>query len=524
VARQWLLRHKLLLGLGLVVLTIGLSLAGTLQGLAAYIATMKVSDQRLVELQEAEELRKAVDALAAPADPNASLNEQTTRFRARALAARKQFDTFRDFTAPRPRDADSAAQQAALFQKFADDFDRLKAALDQMDLPRASSEGSPAASQAVADATRELTVCSETLRMSIVADIFHSIAAARKQHHRSMALVLTASGLAVFFLCCLLYFFSSWVFRPIRRLQEGVKRVSEGRFDQPIRLRSGDELQQLADAFDGMTARLRDTYADLARQVEDRSRQLVRSERLVSVGFLAAGVAHEINNPLASIAFCGEALERRLAELLADHPGDAEQARSYVRMIQQEAFRCKDITQRLLEFSRAGERKREPTDLGALVQGVLQIAQHLPNCRGKQIRFEPTAYVVAPANGQEINSVVLNLVVNALDSMDEGGELTIHLGMRDGRAELVFRDTGCGMPEEVLRNIFEPFFTRSRTGKGTGLGLSISHQIIHQHGGEIEASSPGPGRGSVFVVRLPLALAPDEQARRTEAPTLRRAA
>jgi len=99
---------------------------------------------------------------------------------------------------------------------------------------------------------------------------------------------------------------------------------------------------------------------------------------------------------------------------------------------------------------------------------------------------------------------VLNLIVNALESMDEGGVLTITLGQRDRMAELVFADTGCGMTPEILENIFEPFFTRSRTGKGTGLGLSISHRVITQHGGEIEATSPGPSQGSTFMVRLPL--------------------
>src|SRR5262249_38728713 len=113
-------------------------------------------------------------------------------------------------------------------------------------------------------------------------------------------------------------------------------------------------------------------------------------------------------------------------------------------------------------------------------------------------------WVPAWVNAEEIKQVVLNLVVNALDSMDDGGRLTIRLGPRDGMAELQFIDTGCGMTQEVLENIFEPFFTRSRTGKGTGLGLTISHRIISQHGGEIEPPSPGPTRGSTFTVRLPL--------------------
>ena len=161
----------------------------------------------------------------------------------------------------------------------------------------------------------------------------------------------------------------------------------------------------------------------------------------------------------------------------------------YLKMIQQEALRCKDITQKLLDFSRTGERKREPTDLAELIKGVLEVAQHLPNCRGKNIAFDPDAYIVAPVNAQDLKSVILNLVVNALDSMDEGGRLTIRLSANETYAEMAFTDTGCGMAPEVLENIFEPFFTRSRTGKGTGLGLFISHQIIDQHGGTIEAAS-----------------------------------
>jgi signal transduction histidine kinase len=139
-----------------------------------------------------------------------------------------------------------------------------------------------------------------------------------------------------------------------------------------------------------------------------------------------------------------------------------------------------------------------------LVQAVLEMVQHLQNSKGRKIIFEPPARVIAWLNAQEMKSVVLNLVVNALESMDEGGVLRISLAQRDGMAELVFADTGCGMTPDVLENIFEPFFTRSRTGRGTGLGLSISHRVITEHGGEIEATSHGLNQGSTFIVRLPL--------------------
>jgi signal transduction histidine kinase len=352
----------------------------------------------------------------------------------------------------------------------------------------------------------------EALRAATISDIESS------GNSASAAVKKTAWSVGFFFvwavvlLLTMLFYFRTWLFGPIRELQAGVQRVHGGNFNQPISIVSGDELQELGDEFNAMVKRLHEVYADLARQVTERSRQLVRSERMVSVGFLAAGVAHEINNPLASILFCSEALERRLQEVLgavaATTRGapvaETEVLARYLKMIQQEALRCKEITTKLLDFSRTGDRRKEPADIGGLIRGVLEVAKHLPASRGKAVTFEPTGYVVAPVNAQDLKSVILNLVVNALDSMDDGGRLAISLSTNGGYAEMVFADTGCGMPADVLQNIFEPFYTKSRTGKGTGLGLFISHQIVDQHGGTITASSTGPGTGSTFTVRIPL--------------------
>src|SRR5262249_18400444 len=160
-----------------------------------------------------------------------------------------------------------------------------------------------------------------------------------------------------------------------------------------IEVHSSDEMEDLAHAFNDMTSRLSETYRDLETQVNERSRQLVRSERLASVGFLAAGVAHEINNPLASIAFCSEALEQRLRERGQHTDGGARQddddvITRYLKMIQDEAFRCKAITQRLLEFSRGGEKVREPVEIGKLIQSVVEMVEHLETSHGKKIVFE----------------------------------------------------------------------------------------------------------------------------------------
>ena len=139
-------------------------------------------------------------------------------------------------------------------------------------------------------------------------------------------------------------------------------------------------------------------------------------------------------------------------------------------MIQEEAFRCKNITERLLAFSRTGERRREPTDLARVVQGVLEVTQHLQNAKGKTIVFEPVGgRVMASVNCEEIKAVVLNLVVNALDSMEEGGRLTIRLTQRVGTAEMQFTDTGCGMTQrsagEHLRAVLHA--QPNRQGDGT---------------------------------------------------------
>jgi signal transduction histidine kinase len=188
------------------------------------------------------------------------------------------------------------------------------------------------------------------------------------------------------------------------------------------------------------------------------------------------------------------------------HENDPQQAviGNYLRMIQTEAFRCKGITEKLLDFARLGPGKREESELGELVRSVIEMFGHLGKYQRKHIEFLPGGPVRAKVNPQEIKQVVLNLLTNALDSMDDGGTVRVGLEARDGAAVLMVADDGCGMEPEVLERVFEPFFTRRRGGQGTGLGLSITYRIVADHGGEIEAQSDGAGRGSTFRVRLPL--------------------
>lgn len=294
------------------------------------------------------------------------------------------------------------------------------------------------------------------------------------------------------------------VFAPLRTLHQGALRVAQGDFDYRVRLRTKDEMAELADAFNQMTQRFQEIADDLDQKVRERSRQLVRSARLAGVGFLAAGVAHEINNPLQAILAAAESLEGRCTELLRNaDPQQADVIRKYLRMIQQESVRCRGITAKLLDFARGQDSERTRHDLRVLISEVLSLAGHLSRFRDRHIVFPPGPPCWLEVNGSEIKQVMLNLTANALDAMDPGGTLLIEVTEQTDQVSVTFSDDGCGMTPDVLENLFEPFFTHSKTGKGTGLGMSISHRIITDHGGTIEAESRGPGQGSTFRVHLP---------------------
>ncbi len=303
--------------------------------------------------------------------------------------------------------------------------------------------------------------------------------------------------------------FYRWIVRPLRVLIDGSRRVAAGCFNFRIRLNTDDEMAELAGAMNDMTARFQAIRDDLDRQVQERTKQVVRSEQLASVGFLAAGVAHEINNPLASIAICAESLEERVAEVLSRHesvdPDEHAVINDYLRMVQSEAFRCKEITEKLLDFSRVGEVSRQETELGELVQDVIDMVGRLGRYQNKRVEFNPTEVVFCCVNPREIKQVVLNLLTNALDSIDENGEVRIAVKAERGISEIEVCDNGYGIEPGVIEHIFEPFFTRRRQGQGTGLGLSITYRIVADHGGELDAYSAGVGKGATFRVRLPLA-------------------
>ncbi len=334
----------------------------------------------------------------------------------------------------------------------------------------------------------------------------------RAEYYTWMGLTALSTSGAFFLLFVLYRRFNTRIFLPLETLVNGSRIVAGGNYDYRIDLNTEDEVAELAGALNAMTENFQQIKSNLNQQVQVRTKEVVRSEKMASVGFLAAGVAHEINNPLASIAWSAESLETRIYDILnppeniqeQENLAQIEDMKKYLQRIQDEAFRCKEITSALLDFSRMGDTQKKTANLSEIIQTVIEMVRPLSKYRDRTIEFQRDATLQAQVNSQEIKQVVLNLITNALDSVNSGGHVEIKLSRQGNQAVLQVRDNGCGMSEEVMQHLFEPFFTRRRDGQGTGLGLSITYQIIQEHGGHIAPQSAGPGLGSMFTVSLPI--------------------
>jgi signal transduction histidine kinase len=235
-----------------------------------------------------------------------------------------------------------------------------------------------------------------------------------------------------------------------------------------------------------------------------------QAEKMATIGLLAAGVAHEINNPLAAISGFSEALKRRLPYLSTLLGKDSEQGimedfTDYTTTILEECNRCRDIVGNLLSFSSQKTCKFNTIDLNSLVTGSLKILHHQIKLHpGITLHQElwPEPVTIRGAQG-ELKQVLLNLVLNAMDAIDSKGDITIRTSLdRADHAALIVEDTGQGIAPETLDKLFIPFFTTKTKGHSIGIGLSICYNIIKMHGGEIHVCSE-PGKGSAFRVMLP---------------------
>jgi two-component system NtrC family sensor kinase len=233
---------------------------------------------------------------------------------------------------------------------------------------------------------------------------------------------------------------------------------------------------------------------------------VIHAEKLASIGRLAAGVVHEINNPLATISACAEALSARVDEM-ADQQLN-EDFGEYLKIIRDEAFRCKSITNSLLEFSHQRQAEKTSADINQIIDQTLLLIKHHPKL-GKSRIIKDLDHSLTPVfvNEGQMKQVFIALVSNAYDSMGSDGILTIRTRSCNSstgpKVCAEFSDTGCGIPTSCLPKIFDPFFTTKPLGRGTGLGLSVCYGIVSEHGGTIEVEST-EGEGSTFRVMLPV--------------------
>jgi len=230
-----------------------------------------------------------------------------------------------------------------------------------------------------------------------------------------------------------------------------------------------------------------------------------RAEKLAAVGRLAAGVVHEINNPLATIAACAESLEQRIDEGSFDTSDSVDDLSEYLGLIKSEAFRCKSITMGLLDFSRVRMGERLPTDLGDVVRSSANLLMHQK--RGENVEIVTDIAENLPlvtADAGQIQQAVIALATNGIDAMQDGGRLTLRAVAAGNRFVIEVRDTGSGISPEHMSKIYEPFFTTKEVGKGTGLGLAVCYGIISDHGGRLNVRS-NVGKGTTFSIFLPIA-------------------
>ena len=296
-----------------------------------------------------------------------------------------------------------------------------------------------------------------------------------------------------------------WISVPVRAIASGCTRIANGdtRYRLPFASRWQDEFADVVSGVNCMADRFLQAEEQLQYQVKERSEQLYRSQKLASVGFLAAGVAHEINNPLSAISVAAESLEMRLYHLDSLSSDDAREAMERVAMIRRESRRCGDITHRLLDFSHGDKAGVLPTDIAELIREVLIMVHHLGRYADRIVNFECDRHIMADVNAAQVKQVILNLIANGLQATTSGGHVTVQLQELVDSVVIEIQDDGCGMNEETLQHIFDPFYTTKEAGQGTGLGLSITHRIIENHSGTITPLSNGLGCGSTFRIRLP---------------------
>ena len=290
-------------------------------------------------------------------------------------------------------------------------------------------------------------------------------------------------------------FLANSVLQPVKHLVSASGQWAKGDLDFRVKTTGKDEIAQLTETFNVMASSLKERDEQLK---EYTSRQIMKSERLATLGQLAAGVAHEINNPLGAILM--------YTHLTLEDMKEEDVLRKNLEKAVTEASRCKNIVKGLLDFARQTEPKVEQWDVNEIIERTLGVVENqalFQNVKIAKVLCSSLPKVLMDVS--QMQQVFTNIVLNAAEAMEGKGKLTVATRMAhdNEHIEVEFTDTGCGIGPEIREKMFDPFFTTKEVGRGTGLGLAVSHGIIARHRGSIEVKSE-PGKGTSFIIRLPL--------------------
>jgi two-component system NtrC family sensor kinase len=310
----------------------------------------------------------------------------------------------------------------------------------------------------------------------------------------SILIIITLAGMAL--AVVLGYTLSDKIMNPVHRLIKASQQVAEGSLTPDIGPISKSEIGVLQNTF-------KDMVASVGRRREAAQDRLLQSEKQASIGRLAAGVAHQINNPLTGVLTYTRMLLRR--------KDIGDEIRSDLQTIAESTEMLRKIVKGLLDFSRQTKLDKEPMDINRLIHTTISLMEHPALVRGVSIIFNPGENLpMLTLDRNQFQSVLSNMTLNALDATEPGGNITIstRIGLSasdDGQKnlEISIADTGCGIPPEDLDKLFEPFFTKKDPSQATGLGLSVSFGIIQRHGGTIRVQSE-VGKGTKFFIWLPI--------------------